>query len=333
MNFDQLKDFITNTMQMQHIYQPVMIKALLESDNKAAVRKIAEAFLSKDESQIEYYEQITKAMPGKILRKHDVVNYDSGNFTLNISNLTSEQRSQLIELCNQKIKEYEELRGKEIWKHRARDSRLVPGSLRYQILTKAKHRCELCGISADEKALDVDHITPLNKGGRTILENLQALCYTCNSQKQDRDDTDFRLWQNLYENRDENCPFCVIEKSAKESNTLAFAVEDKYPVTKYHTLICPRRHVQSYFELGTSEFKSCLSLLDEIKKKISEKDRTVTGFNIGVNEGIDAGQTISHCHIHLIPRRKGDVTEPQGGIRNTIPGKGDYKGGDIDKNE
>ena len=301
-----------------------MIRTLLESDNKASVKKISEAFLSKDQSQIEYYEQITKAMPGKVLRKHDVVNYDSGSFTLNISDLTAEQRSQLIELCNQKISEYEELRGKEIWKHRARDSRLVPGSLRYQVLTNAKHKCELCGISADEKALDVDHIIPVNTGGKTVQENLQALCYTCNSQKQDRDDTDFRLWKNLYENRDENCPFCGIEKSAKISNTLAFAIDDKYPVTKNHTLICPRRHVQSFFELGSAEFKSCLALLDELKKKISEKDKTVTGFNVGVNDGVDAGQTIFHTHIHLIPRRKGDVAESQGGIRNTIPGKGNY---------
>jgi len=243
---------------------------------------------------------------------------------LNISELTSEQREDLIELCKNKMKEYRELRGKSIWEHRARDSRLVPGSLRYQVLTKAKHKCELCGISADEKALDVDHIIPVNKGGKTVIENLQALCYTCNSQKQDRDDTDFRNWQNMYENRDKDCAFCNLEQSAKKGNSLAFSLEDKYPVTKDHTLICPRRHVASFFELGTSEQKSILNLLEELKNKIKEKDKSVLGFNVGINDGKDAGQTIFHCHVHLIPRRKGDVEDPRGGIRNTIPGKGIY---------
>jgi len=318
MNYEELKDFVTNKMQMQHIYQPVMIKTLLESDNKTSVRKIAQAFLEKDESQIEYYEQITKIMPGKVLKKHNIIDYDSGSFSLNISNLTTEQRDKLIELCNQKIKEYQDFRGKSIWKHRARDSRLVPGSLRYQILTKAKHKCELCGISADEKALDVDHIIPVNKGGKTVI------CYTCNSQKQDRDDTDFRNWQNMYENRDKNCAFCNLEQSAKIANSLAFSFEDKYPVTKYHTLVCPRRHVDSFFELGSSEQKSILNLLEELKNKIKEKDKSVLGFNVGINDGKEAGQTVFHCHIHLIPRRKGDVTDPRGGVRNIIPGKGTY---------
>ena len=105
---------------------------------------------------------------------------------------------------------------------------------------------------------------------------------------------------------------------------MAFSIEDKYPVTKYHTLVCPKRHVQSFFELGAAEYKACIALLVEMKKTISKKDSTVTGFNVGINDGTDSGQTISHCHIHLIPRRKGDVADPEGGIRNLIPGKGKY---------
>ena len=324
MDFVQLKAFLSKKMQMQHIYQPVMIKALLESEGKASVEKISKAFLAKDQSQIDYYKEITKNMPGKVLRNHKIVEYKNGFFNLNTSQLDSKQKAELISICNEKIKEYESQFGKNIWKHRARDSRVVPGSLRYQVLKKAKARCELCGIPADQKALDVDHILPVNKGGKTVIENLQALCYTCNSQKSDRDDTDFRPWKKLYDSKKSACPFCKLEKSAKDETALAFAIKDKYPVTAGHMLICPKRHVSSFFELGAAEHKACLALLSQLKEKITQNDKTVTSFNIGVNDGKEAGQTVSHCHIHLIPRRKGDVKNPRGGIRNTIPGKGDY---------
>lgn len=324
MKFEELRDFIINKMQMQHIYQPVMIKILLKNEGLASARAIAEAFLEKDNSQIEYYEQITKSMPGKVLKKHGVVDYVDKAFVLNAPSLTQGQKSELITLCDKKIKDYEDKRGKQIWQHRARDSREVPGSLRYMVLSKAKRRCELCGISSDEKALDVDHIVPINKGGKTVVENLQALCYTCNSQKRDLDDTDFRPWKDIYENTDKKCIFCKIKNQSKESNELSFVTEDKYPVTKFHTLIMPKRHVSSFFDLSSSEQKSCLLLLESMKQNIMKKDSSVSGFNVGINDGHDAGQTIFHCHIHLIPRRKGDIEDPIGGIRNIIHGKGKY---------
>lgn len=326
MDFADLKDFIASKMRMQHIYQPVMIKTLLESkENKASVRQIAEQFLQKDESQIEYYMQITRAMPGKVLSRHGIVRYESGSFILNLKHddLTPQQRLELIALCESKVDEYEKARGRLIWLHRIKDPGYVPGSLRYQVLKKAKFRCELCGISAEEKALDVDHIVPRNKGGKTVIENLQALCYTCNSQKRDLDDTDFRPWKSLYGNRDANCVFCNIEHSVIK-NVLAFAFEDKYPVTEGHMLVSPVRHTPSFFDMGAAEQKACFVLLEQVKGQIVRRDSTVTGFNIGVNEGKDAGQTVLHCHIHLIPRRKGDVSDPRGGIRHVVPGRGPY---------
>jgi diadenosine tetraphosphate (Ap4A) HIT family hydrolase/5-methylcytosine-specific restriction endonuclease McrA len=324
MDYKELSDFIKTKMSMQHIYQPVMIKTLLQLNGRASADDIAKVFLAKDQSQIDYYKIITKNMPGKVLRGHKIVEYNSGGFFLNIKSLTKEQKDNLIELCNQKIEEYETKHGKNIWKHRSRDSRIVPGSLRFIVLKRAKERCELCGISKDEKALDVDHIIPVNKGGKTVLENLQALCYTCNSQKRDLDQTDFRAWHNLYDSRETTCPFCKYEKTHTGSQ-FAFVVNDQYPVTKFHTLICPRRHIASFFELSSIEYKACLNLLEETKNKIKENDHTVTGFNVGINIGEDAGQTIFHCHIHLIPRRKGDVKNPKGGIRNILPEKGNWQ--------
>ena len=100
------------------------------------------------------------------------------------------------------------------------------------------------------------------------------------------------------------------------------AFGDKYPVTSGHMLVSPLRHTQSFFDLGSAEQKACFLLLEVAQKEIARKDSSVTGFNVGINEGTDAGQTVMHCHIHLIPRRKGDVPDPRGGIRHIIAGRG-----------
>jgi len=107
-------------------------------------------------------------------------------------------------------------------------------------------------------------------------------------------------------------------------NELVYAIRDKYPVTPLHSLIIPKRHVVDYFSLTKDELLSCDVLLKEVKDSIQSDDELVGGFNIGINSGEAAGQTIFHCHIHLIPRRVGDVENPRGGVRHLIPGKGDY---------
>ena len=101
-------------------------------------------------------------------------------------------------------------------------------------------------------------------------------------------------------------------------------VKDKYPVTKGHLLFIPKRHVEDYFGLYQPELNSFNNLLVKHKKLIMKRNKDVTGFNIGMNNGEDAGQTIYHCHIHLIPRRKGDIKNPRGGIRGVIPEKKEY---------
>ena len=127
--------------------------------------------------------------------------------------------------------------------------------------------------------------------------------------------------------RDPNnpCLFCNIKsKDLVFDNELAFASFDSYPVSKYHSLIVPKRHILDYFELTNDELLACNDLIKKIKKKIQNEDKTVDGFNIGTNSGVAAGQSIMHCHIHLIPRRKGDVDNPQGGVRGVIPSKQHY---------
>jgi diadenosine tetraphosphate (Ap4A) HIT family hydrolase len=122
-----------------------------------------------------------------------------------------------------------------------------------------------------------------------------------------------------------NCIFCSLEKNRViKSNELALAFRDNFPVTELHTLIVPRRHAKDYFELTQEEVVACYNLINQLRLDLMEEDSSIEGFNIGMNAGEVAGQTVFHCHIHLIPRRKGDVENPRGGIRHIIPGKGFY---------
>ena len=106
---------------------------------------------------------------------------------------------------------------------------------------------------------------------------------------------------------------------------MAYSSIDSYPVSEFHSLIVPKRHVETYFELTKDEIQACNELIFKTKERILKKDSSVQGFNIGTNAGKSAGQSIMHCHIHLIPRREGDVENPQGGVRSVIPNKQHYK--------
>jgi diadenosine tetraphosphate (Ap4A) HIT family hydrolase len=119
------------------------------------------------------------------------------------------------------------------------------------------------------------------------------------------------------------CPFCEIPSARRISeNELAYVVRDARPVTPMHSLVIPKRHVSSYFDLSQSEIDAIHRLLFEQKESLEESDTSIDGFNVGVNCGEAAGQTVFHCHIHLIPRRTGDVpVEHRGGVRHVIPHK------------
>ena len=122
------------------------------------------------------------------------------------------------------------------------------------------------------------------------------------------------------------CLFCNITKNdLADENELAFASYDSYPVSKHHCLIIPKRHINDFFDLTTEELLSCNDMIKKVKDEIINKDKTVKGFNLGTNVGKISGQTILHCHFHLIPRREGDVENPQGGVRSVIPNKQHYK--------
>ena len=328
MQYKELAEFIGKKMRMSHIYQPVMLMRLLENNGKCHEVDIAKDLVSHDQSQIEYYTKITNNMVGKVLRNHRVVsrNRDTKEYSLaDYESMTLLERKHLIELCRQRLIKFTEDRGKTVFDHRRRTSGYVSGTIKYEILKRARFCCELCGISAYKKALEVDHIIPRSHGGSDDKSNLQALCYSCNAMKRDRDDTDFRDVRASYEYREKGCLFCEINKEeVVDENELAYVIRDGFPVTEYHSLIIPKRHVATYFDLGQAEINAISQILQKTKNIIQEKDSTVSGFNIGINAGKSAGQTVFHCHTHLIPRRDGDVENPRGGVRHIIPGKGSY---------
>jgi diadenosine tetraphosphate (Ap4A) HIT family hydrolase len=267
-------------------------------------------------------------MVGRVLTaKRDLVAKQGDDYLLvGAGELAPEEVEELVALCDEQIAAYEARRGQAMWEHRRRGQRALSGTVRYEVLKRARGRCELCGVSHEVKALEVDHILPRNHGGSDDLSNLQALCFTCNASKRDRDDTDFRGWREIYEYRESGCVFCdVAETDRLVENELAFARADGFPVTAGHELVIPRRHVPDYFSLTQPELNAIHQLLAIRKRAMASADSSVVGFNVGVNAGEAAGQTVMHCHVHLIPRRVGDVHRPRGGVRHVFLGKGDYE--------
>ena len=121
----------------------------------------------------------------------------------------------------------------------------------------------------------------------------------------------------------ETCPFCNPDREVIVENEEAIAVYDGFPVSEGHALVIPRQHVATIFNLTDQEYAACFALLRQVTEILQERHST-PDFNIGVNCGEVAGQTVNHAHIHVIPRYQGDVDDPRGGVRHIIPGKGYY---------
>ncbi len=213
MTYGQLLDFVQTRMRMSHVYQPVMLMTLLRGGGRSSTEELARSILAHDESQVEYYEKVTKNMVGRVLRGHGIVEKEDGGYSLvGYDDLDEGQIRDLIDLCESKLVEYKVRRGRRIWQHRRASAGYVPGTLRYEVLKRARFRCELCGVSADVRALEVDYIMPRNRGGTDDPDNLQALCFSCNATKRDRDATDLRGVGASYNRREPGCSFCEVPK-------------------------------------------------------------------------------------------------------------------------
>jgi len=315
--FAELKAFLQTGMRQRHVYQPVLIRALVESGGSATVRQFAMIFVQQDESQLLYYEKTIKAMPVKVLQKHDVVRKAGDLISLSVGRLSLQERAEIRRLCEVKLQEFIARKGIKIWDYRMLDFSGVADELRYRVLKEAHGRCALCGASVKDVALDADHILPRSRQGRTVYENLQALCAKCNRTKCNRDATDFRGYGQEAEPR--GVPF--LEKPHLLENDLAFAVLAGLPVAPGHTLLLRKRYFADAFEITGSEMTAVWDLARVRRSQLREEDPTVLGFKFGLNAGEVAGQTAPHCHFHLIPRRSGNTPDPRGGVRVVIPGR------------
>ena len=122
-----------------------------------------------------------------------------------------------------------------------------------------------------------------------------------------------------------DCPFCFPNPGIIiAEQPLAVAIRDAYPVSPGHALIVPRRHVASWFDASPDERIAMMSLVDEVRRLQAAADPPA-GYNIGLNVGEAAGQTVAHVHLHVIPRYAGDVDDPSGGVRFVIPARGNYR--------
>ena len=203
----ELKTFLTDKMSMTEIYQPVIIKELLQNSGTCTKDQLAVALADYDLSVKDYYRKIVMRWPKITLTKHNVINYQREGEKWNLI-ASIQDRDELINICDRKIAE---------WLEKKRDQEKDPAvnqSKRYRVLKRAKSKCELCGIPAQLRPLDIDHIIPQSKAdkfGKVVLngkhilvhseENLQVLCFKCNRAKRDQDGTDFRKRKKLVRDR------------------------------------------------------------------------------------------------------------------------------------
>ncbi len=290
---------------MSHIYQPVMLMALLRNQGKASVTQIAKEFLGHDQSQIDYYTKITRKMPARVLVKnHALVAEEADGYSLiGFEFFTPEQIELLMDACRVRLDKFLKERGQTLYDHR----RDIPRSL--QTIATLDRPATTDGADADvASGADAGGVVDADAGGAN--EDI--------GNGNGGDDGS----GGAGDRHQAGCVFCEIERGRiVAENNLAFAILDGFPVSGLHTLVIPKRHIASYFELEWTEISACNELLEQEKRRIEKVDGVVSGFNVGINVGADAGQTVFHCHIHLIPRRKADTPNAQGGVRGVIPDK------------
>ena len=297
MDFADLEEYIKHRMRMTHIYQPLMIKTLLESGNVASTEQIARGFLDNDTSQLDYYKSITKRWPRITLKRHGIISYAKDTYTLLLDGeITDEQRQRLVKLCDMRLSRFIE---NDPWiiSVRKLDARSVSGSIRYDTLARAKGRCAACGIGRSEAAFHVDHIIPRSLGGETTPENLQALCSRCNLEKRNRDDTDFIRWEKRMQFRKKGCKLCNPKREIT-SNMLASATHDLRSGERMASLVTPKRHVGTFLGMIPAERNLCFELVSDLQSRLRKTDGSITGFHTSFDSDSPA-----HCSILVVPVR------------------------------
>lgn len=317
----ELEEFLTKKMRMAAIYQPVIIRLLLENGGKVDLKQIAEFIAPLDSEIVSYYVARLKEQPREVLKKHGIAEIPRGaeafQFIQPIA-LSKKERDTLIEICDAKIHEW-------LAKHPEIElNNSGWGRIRHEMI--ASHRyCSMCGLTPDDGIkLDIDHIIPRSHGGTNEKSNLQVLCHKCNRGKGNASIISSREARYKVEPQGD-CPFCSpLKRRTLFETDWVTALSDTYPVTAGHTLIVPNRHIALASDLSEKEWLEIHRAFTKVRALLEGEDSTIEGYNTGFNIGEAAGQTVLHAHFHIIPRRKGDQPDPRGGIRGVIPEKKTY---------
>lgn len=319
MTFDDLKLFLLKETHDTATCPPLIVRTLVESGGSATLDRLAAALLSSDEFLLRHVEKRLRRTGLRALVRSGIVTRQKDMVVLNLPELTARERDELKSVCERKIGEYrtgpamsllDDLPGGDP----------VPSSLRCRLLKEAKGRCALCGATKHEAPLEVRHLVPRSEGGRTVYENLRVVCPECSRGKHG-DST--RLRAVIEKAFNDRCPFCRynLEGEKPAENELAFVKPDARPITDGHSLIIPKRHARDWFDTTAAEQAAMNELLAIRRKQLLEADPTIEGFNVGMNVGEIAGQTVFHCHLHLVPRRKSDEGKVKGSVRGMIRDK------------
>ena len=276
MDYDGLSHFIRKRMQMTHVYQPIMIRTLLESaDNTATADDIARDIVDVEPTLLEYYRGRVKVWPHKTLLKHGIVSYKRGGggaYRLVLDDtVTKGQIRRLAGMCSLRLREFID-EGPAIRHMRALNDGPIPGSMRHDVLARSGGVCVGCGVRSSGARLHVDHIIPRSRNGRTVLENLQALCAPCNQAKRDRDGADFVKWQKRLRYRHPGCSLCVSdpEHPPVVDNGIARAVRSGHADAGFTAesmgsiLVHPKRHVGTLLDMIPAERSMCVGLIDSV---------------------------------------------------------------------
>ena len=314
LDYDELADFVKHRMKMVHVFQPIMIRTLVEAGGSATDQDIARAFLSEDRAQLEYYAYIAKRWPRKTLGRHGVVDYRRGAkgrrgvFTLNWDSPTDEQRRRIVELCNLRLQEYIDKNVGDLpWFDHLGAQSAIPGGIQYDVLARSGGVCVACGTPALKAPIHVDHIVPASRGGTDDPSNLQALCARCNRAKRDRDATDFLLVQKRLKYSKRGCVLCRARDVGPQNN-LAVSIPSGLTDAGRHWIIAPRSHVTKFSDLLPAQRNLCIDLIEPVKEHMRGGGCGSCEFDVRIQTEAPEG---GHCRIDVVGSAPGAAGLPQ----------------------
>ena len=313
-------------MRMSHIYQPLMIRTLLDSGGSATIRQLATSFVARDEALAKEYEGTIKKMPLRVLKKHGVVLQDGDLVRLALPALTLEQRAELSLLCEQKMQEFVRARGWKIWDYGSW-TMPVPTSLRYQVLAAGDQRCAPVRRH-QQGAAPWTSITssPGQRAVGPLWRTSRCSAPSATAQRGGVDDKDFRDGPDARGRS--RMPVLFPPRSMPESNSRTTPSSPSPTPTPSPTgtsSSSPRRHTESFFTMTDKERHQADELVRVLQKRISAGDPSVIGFQRG-NQRRCGRRTDDHARPRPPhPRgREGDTPSPKGGVRGVIPSRMSY---------